>query len=364
MRNLFEKTTIGNMKIKNRFMRSATWGNMATKTGHMTEELYKVYEELAKGEVGLIITGYANVVREEQPNPGMIGIYEDSFIEEYKKLTSLVHKYDSKIVLQVAYGGTKTKFNVGERIIFAPSDVEERGTGTKGKEMTKDDINYIVEAFGESARRAKESGFDGIEIHGAHTYLINQFLSPYYNRRCDEYGGSLENRMRFLKEIYYKMREKVGEDYPILVKLTATDFFEGGLTFEETRVICKEMEKIGIDAIELSGNVHGKAKGMVGEKFDNIEIKEEGYFLGYGEIVAKEVNVPIITVGGFTNLDRIESILNNTDIEYFAISRPLLAEPHLIRRWKEGDVSPAKCIRCSKCRTPEGNHCVVFKESI
>src|SRR3712207_2025579 len=154
MRNLFEKTTIGNMKIKNRFMRSATWENMATKTGHMTEELYKVYEELAKGEVGLIITGYANVVREEQPNPGMIGIYEDSFIEEYKKLTSLVHKYDSKIVLQVAYGGTKTKFNVGERIIFAPSDVEERGTGTKGKEMTKDDISYIVEAFGESDRKS------------------------------------------------------------------------------------------------------------------------------------------------------------------------------------------------------------------
>lgn len=362
MRELFDTTTIKGMKIKNRFVRSATWENKTTHDGHMTPELYGVYEELAKNEVGMIITGYANVVQEEQPNPGMMGIYDDSFIQEYQSLTDLVHQYDSKIILQVAYGGTKTTHNIGSRVIFAPSQVPEIATNTLGKEMTKQDIEYIVAAFGESARRAKESGFDGIEIHGAHTYLINQFLSPYYNRRTDEYGGSLENRMRFLKEIYYAMRKQVGEDYPIFVKLTATEFFDGGQSFEDTKVICKEMEKIGMDAIELSGNVHGKAKSMVGQMFEGHEIEAEGYFYRYGEEISKEVQIPIITVGGLSHIEKIEEILQNTNIQYFALARPLLAEPHLVRRWKEGDRSKVKCIRCSKCRTETGNYCVVFNK--
>ena len=363
MKNLFDDTIIKGMKLKNRFVRSATWENKTSTDGHMTPELYDVYEELAKNEVGMIITGYANIVKEEQPNPGMMGIYDDSFIEEYKKLTSLVHQYDSKIVLQVAYGGTKTTYNLGERVIFAPSEVPEIATQTLGKEMTKEEIDYIIKAFGESARRAKASGFDGIEIHGAHTYLINQFLSPYYNRRTDEYGGSLENRMRFLKEIYFAMREQVGEDYPILVKLTATEFFEGGQSFTDTKAICKEMEAIGIDAIELSGNIHGNAQKRVGEVFDGCKIEAEGYFYQYGKEISEEVNIPIITVGGLSHIETIDEILQNTNIQYFAIARPLLAEPNLIKRWKDGDTSKVKCIRCSKCRTKTGNYCVVFNRA-
>lgn len=360
MKNLFGITTIKGMKIKNRFIRSATWENKTTRDGHMTSELYSIYEELAKNEVGMIITGYANIVEEEQPNPGMMGIYNDCFIQEYKTLTESVHQYDCKIVLQVAYGGTKTTYNTENRVIFAPSEVPEMATKTLGKEMTKEDIKYIISAFGEAARRAKESGFDGIEIHGAHTYLINQFLSPYYNRRTDEYGGNLENRMRFLKEICDAMRVQVGEDYPIFVKLTATEFFEGGQSFADTQVICRELERIGIDAIELSGNIHGKAKRMVGQAFDGYTIEEEGYFYQYAEAISKQVNLPIITVGGFSTLGRINDILQNTNIQYFGLSRPLLAEPNLIKRWKEGDQSKVKCIRCSKCRTDTGNYCVIF----
>ncbi|MFI3171352.1 MAG: NADH:flavin oxidoreductase [Eubacteriales bacterium] len=362
MKQLFEKTNLLGFEAKNRFIRSATWENMTTEDGHMTEALYDIYEELAKNDVGTLITGYANIVPEEQPNAGMMGIYDDSFIEEYKKLTDLVHTYDSRIILQVAYGGTKTTYQIGERVIYAPSAVEERGTKTLGKEMTKEEIEYIVKAFGASARRAKESGFDAIEIHGAHTYLINQFLSPYYNLRTDEYGGSLENRMRFLKEIYAQMRAEVGEDYPIMVKLTATEFFEGGMTFEETRIVCKELENIGLQAIELSGNVHGSATKLVGEKFDGYEIEEEGYFYRYGEVVSREVSIPVITVGGFSNIESIENVIQKTNIEYVALSRPLLAEPDLIKRWQGEDKSKVKCIRCSKCRTATGNYCVVFNK--
>ncbi|QIA65129.1 NADH:flavin oxidoreductase [Vibrio astriarenae] len=359
---LFSPARIGNMTLKNRFVRSATWENMATETGHMTDKLYDIYQELAEGDVGLIVTGYANIVPEEKPNAGMMGIYDDSFIPEYKKLTELVHHHDSKIVMQIAYGGTKTTYNVGERVIFAPSDIPERGTQTQGQAMSKGDIEYIVDAFAHACLRAKKSGFDGVEIHAAHTYLINQFLSPYYNRRDDEYGGSLENRMRFLMEIYNKTRELVGRDFPILVKLTATEFFEGGLTFEETREICKVLEAVGVDAIIVSGNIHGNASKMVGDKFDGYTLQEEGYFHEYGDVISRDIEIPVITVGGLNDYHAAEDIANRTNIQFFAFSRPLLAEPKLIKRWKDGDFAPVDCERCSKCRTKRGNFCVVFKK--
>ncbi|MDD9196834.1 NADH:flavin oxidoreductase [Aliivibrio sp. S3MY1] len=362
MSTLFTQTQIGNMTLKNRFVRSATWENMATEDGHMTDKLYDIYEELAQGDVGLIVTGYANIVEEEKPNAGMMGMYNDSFIAEYQKLTELVHKYDSKIAMQLAYGGTKTTYNVGERIIFAPSDVCERGTQTLGKAMTKEEIDYIVDAFAQASRRAQASGFDGVEIHAAHTYLINQFLSPYYNRREDEYGGSLENRMRFLIEIYAKIRELVGNDFPILVKLTATEFFDGGLTFDDTRLICKKLEEIGVDAIIVSGNIHGNASTMVGESFDGYTLQDEGYFREYGAVISEDISIPVITVGGLNDICAIEAIAENTNIQYFALSRPLLAEPQLIKRWKEGSRAEVDCERCSKCRTKRGNFCVVYKK--
>ncbi|WP_135381509.1 NADH:flavin oxidoreductase [Vibrio tasmaniensis] len=362
MSTLFTETRIGTMTLKNRFMRSATWENMATEDGHMTDKLYAIYEELAQGEVGLIVTGYANIVEEEKPNAGMIGMYNDSFIEEYQKLTQLVHDNDSKIVMQLAYGGTKTTHDLGERVIYAPSEVPEKGTQTLGKAMTKDEIDYIVDAFAQASLRAQKSGFDGVEIHAAHTYLINQFLSPYYNQREDEYGGSLENRMRFLLEIYTATRKRVGDDFPILVKLTASEFFDGGVTFDETRLVCKKLEEVGVDGIVVSGNIHGKADTMIGESHDGFIIQAEGYFHEYGHAISQDVNIPVITVGGLTDFDAIEAIANNTGIEYFALSRPLLSEPHLVKRWKEGDRSPVECERCSKCQTKRGNFCVVNKD--
>lgn len=362
MTSLFTPSQIGNLTLKNRFIRSATWENMATEDGHMTPKLYKIYEELAQGDIGMIVTGYANIVEEEKPNAGMMGIYNDSFIPEYQKLTDLVHEYGSKIVMQVAYGGTKSTYNIGERLIFAPSEVYEKSTQTLGKAMTKDDIGYITQAFADSCLRAQKSGFDGVEIHAAHTYLINQFLSPYYNRREDEYGGSLENRMRFLIEIYTKTRVLVGGNFPILIKLTASEFFEGGLSFTETRQICKKLASLGVDAIVMSGNIHGKASSMIGQTFDEHTLQDEGYFHEYGDIVSQEIDIPVITVGGLTDINAIEEIASRTNIQYFALSRPLLSEPHLIKRWENGDRTPAECESCSKCRTKRGNFCIVNKE--
>ena len=362
MKTLFEKTKLGKLLIKNRFVRSATWENMTTEDGHLTAELIKIYDELAKNDVGLIITGYANVVKEEQPNHGMMGIYNDSFINEYQELTKLVHSYNSKIVMQIAYGGTKTTYNLGERIIYAPSEVAERSTNVTGKAMTIEEIKYIEDAFADAAARVQQSGFDGVEIHAAHTYLINQFLSPYYNKRTDEYGGNLENRMRFLTEIYRKTREKVGNDFTIIIKLTSSEFFDNGLSFDETRIISKKLEALGVDALDITGNIHGKARTMTGQEFDNYKLQSEGYFSEYAKVISKEVSIPVITVGGFKDIDVMENMLNESDINFFGLSRPLLAEPDLIKRWKSGDKRKATCISCSKCRTDKGNYCVIFNK--
>ncbi|MGU3841916.1 oxidoreductase, partial [Vibrio diabolicus] len=177
----------------------------------------------------------------------------------------------------------------------------------------------------------------------------------------DEYGGGLENRMRFLLEIFSETRKLVGNTFPILVKLTATEFFDGGLTFDETRVVCKKLEEVGVDAIIVSGNIHGKANELVGETFDGYTLQEEGYFHEYGHVISQDVSIPVITVGGLSDIDAIEKIAENTDIQFFAVSRPLLAEPQLIKRWEEGNRVPVDCERCSKCRTKRGNFCVVYK---
>jgi 2,4-dienoyl-CoA reductase-like NADH-dependent reductase (Old Yellow Enzyme family) len=264
--------------------------------------------------------------------------------------------------MQLAYGSTKTTHNVGERVIYAPSEVCERGTQTLGKAMIKDEIDYIIKAFAQASRRAQKSGFNGVEIHAAHNYLINQFLSPFYNQRQDEYGGSLDNRNRLLVEIYAEIRKLVGSEYPILVKLTASEFFDGGLTFDETRIICQKLAAIGVDAIIISGNIHGKASTMIGESFDGYNIQQQGYFHEYGQVISAEVNVPIIIVDGLSDISAIEEIANTTNIQCFALSRPLLAEPHLIKRWKEGNRAPVDCERCSKCRTRRGNFWVVHKK--
>lgn len=361
MQFIHQPVQLKNITIKNPIIRSATWENLTTPTGHLTNELYEIYENLAKNEVGLIITGYAFILQSEQPNPGMMGIYDDSFIEEYQELTKRVHQHGAKIILQLAYGGTKTTFNVGQRVIFSPSNIPETSTKTQGQEMTINDIKTVIQAFVDASRRAKEAGFDGVQIHGAHTYLLNQFLSPYYNKRTDEYGGSLENRCRIFKEIITAIHQEIGLDYLVLVKLTCLDFIDDGLHFFETKEICKYIEAYGYDGIEITGNVHGKANTMTNQSFDGHQILKEGYFLEYANVIANLVSIPVMTVGGFSDPKHIEEVLKTTNIKMISISRPLMSDPDLVKNWQNKNYIKSRCLHCSKCRTKIGNYCTVFQ---
>jgi 2,4-dienoyl-CoA reductase-like NADH-dependent reductase (Old Yellow Enzyme family) len=363
MQTIFEESQINGTTFKNRLVRSATWENMADAKGHLTEKLFKVYEDLARGGVGMIITGYAFVTRDEQPNPGMMGICDDSFIEEYRKLTDMVHTHGSRIVLQIAYGGSQTGYRPEGRLIWGPSDVADLATKVVPTPITQEEIATLVRAFGDAARRAKQAGFDGVQFHGAHSYLLSQFLSPHYNRRSDAYGGSLENRARIFMEVYDEIRRRVGCDYPVLVKINAADFVENGATFEECSFTCRQLAKRGIDAIEISGG-SGASRDLMPSRPRIDTPEKEAYHAPFAAKLASELAVPIIVVGGIRSPEVVEQLLMTTDIAYFALSRPLLTEPALPRRWQRGDRSRSMCVSCNRCHRsrPGGNVCALNRQ--
>lgn len=366
MKTLFESTTIGAMHLKNRLWRSATWMNMADEKGHLTDRLENVYLELAKGGVGTIITGYAFVLEEEQPNPGMLGIYDDSFIPEYLAFTRKIKAEGANIVMQIVYGGSSTSYQPGNRVIWGPSAVAHPLFEVVPTEMTKENINTVTEAFTKAAGRAKAAGFDGIQIHGAHTYLFSQFLSPYYNRRKDEYGGAIENRSRIICETLEAVRKEVGPEYPVFIKMHCSDDWdEKGLTEEESLYVAKELEKRGISGIEFSGgNLDNRNYPNAGPARSKIlKPEKQSYFAESTGRIAEHLSVPVISVGGHRTPEKLEHFLNTTPIGYFSLSRPLLSEPGLVNRWQQGDRGKPRCVACNKCWDKDGNACILDRAS-
>lgn len=359
---LFEQENINGMTLKNRFFKSATWEALATDEGKMTDELFAVYEELSKGGVGTILTGYAYVTKDEKPNPGMMGIYDDSFIEEYKNLTETMHANNTNIVLQIVYGGSMSTLNPPSERILGASSIKNERTGILPIEMTKEDIATIKEAYVQAARRAEAAGFDGVQLHAAHGYMMSQFLCPHYNQRTDEYGGSIENRARILVEIVSEMRKVVSKEFPIMIKINSEDFMEDGLTSEESIIVGQLLEKVGLDAIEVSGgnescvavleNNLGPARKMV-----NVRKGTSSYFANHAAKLVKSVSIPVILTGGNRDFSLMENLHNEEGISFFAIGRPLIREANLIDMWTEDSSYRAKCASCNKCYFTHGKRC-------
>lgn len=254
MKTLYDATEIGPMKLKNRLWRSATCMNMADDKGHLTDRLTNVYLKLAEGGTGTLVTGYAHILEGEQPNPRMLGIYSDAFIPEYRLFTKKIKAGGANIIMQICCGGSATSFQPEHREIWGPSAVAHPLFKVTPNPMDMKDIRKLVDAHAQAARRVKASGFDGVQLHSAHTYLLSQFLSPYFNRREDEYGGSIENRARIIFETLAAVRKEVGPDYPVFIKMHATDDWgRNGLLPGESLNVAKELEKRGITGIEFSG---------------------------------------------------------------------------------------------------------------
>jgi 2,4-dienoyl-CoA reductase-like NADH-dependent reductase (Old Yellow Enzyme family) len=365
MSKLFESTEIKGMKLPNRFVRSATWEGMATQEGACTQKLVGLMVGLAKGGVGLITTGHAYVRRDGQAGLFQLGVYDDCLIKGLAGMARAVHDQGGHIALQLAHAGFFADRELIQEVPVAFSEVDGFGEGPY-KIMTAQDIQGIVAAFGRAAHRAKKAGFDGVQIHAAHGYLLSQALSPAFNKRTDDgYGGTVENRSRILLEVLRAVRQAVGKDYPVLVKLNSQDFLDSGLSLEDSVTVAALLQENGIDAIEISGGT--VVSGKYGPTRKGIKSEgQEAYFKEAAQAFKNQVEVPILLVGGVRSFQLAEGLVTDGVCDYISMSRPFIREPDLIKRWASGDRSKARCLSVSQCfgpaRAGEGVYCVVEKQ--
>jgi len=364
MTKLFTPSEINGMTLSNCFVRSATWSGMAADDGASTPQLIDLMVNLAKGGVGLIITGHAYVQQDGQAGPWQLGIYKDELVPGLQRITQAVHESGGKIILQLAHAGFYAQSALTRQTPLAPSNIDGLSK-TPQKEMRIQDIKEMVNSFGEAARRAKNAGFDGVQIHSAHGYLLSQFLSPFFNRRTDEYGGKIQNRARILLEILEAIRNVVGWDYPILVKLNSQDFIENGLKLEDSVKVGAMLSEAGIDGLELSGGLLTSAKFSPSRRGITSKNKE-AYFRDEARPFKENINVPLILVGGIRSYHVANQLINEGVADYISMCRPFIREPDLINRWNAGDLRKAACISDNKCFSlavaGECIYCVTEKE--
>ena len=360
MTELFEESTINGMKLANRFVRSATWEGMAADDGACTPKLIDLMTELANGGLGLIISSHAYVSPEGQAGPWQLGVYNDALIPGLEAMAKAVHENGGKIVMQLAHAGFFANAKLTGQTPLAPSNVAEFAKSPR-KEMTVEDIRAVVKAYGAAARRAQNAGFDGVQIHAAHGYLLSQFLSPAFNRRNDAYGGDVRHRARAVVEVLQQIRQAVGREYPVLVKMNCRDFIENGLVAEDSLEVGAMLESEGIDAIELSGGV------LVGGKLSPSRMgikseEKEAYFQDDARAFKEKLRVPLILVGGNRSFQVAERLINEGIADYISMCRPLIREPALINRWRAGDLSKATCLSDNMCFKPamkgDGIYCL------
>ena len=358
MKDLFEKTRIGSLSLSNRFVYSATWDGRADEKGFCTKKNIDALVERAHGGVGLLITGLTSVKQEGRAAPWQLAVCSDEYIDGLTKMASAVHDAQGKAILQLAHGGCYAPPALTGHEACGPS-ANDTDKFPICRGMTSADINQVVEAFGKAAGRAKRAGFDGVQLHAAHGYLLSQFLSPFFNKRTDNYGGSIENRARILLEAFQAVRNEVGEQFPVLVKINAQDFVEGGLTVDDTLQVCAMLENAGIDAIEMSG---GTVYASGAFSCVRMGQDQDVYYKDAAARYKEKIGTPLMLVGGIRSSEVAEQIVRDGLADYISMSRPLIREPNLINRWKSGDTEPATCVSCNGCFGAgfkgEGVHCV------
>ena len=335
-RKVFEATKIKNLNIKNRIFKAAMIDNCFLQNDRITEEAYNYYEKLSREGTSIIFT--AGTIVSPSLIYGKVGTFridKDDYIEDFKKLTNLVHKNNANILLDLYHPGTLI-VNKADKA-YGPSNLRHPYFNENSKELTKEDILKIEDDFEKGAIRAKKAGFDGIEIHAAHLTLLSQFLSPAFNKRNDEYGGNDENRARIIVEIIEKIRKSVGNDFIISIKLNCRDGIENGIRKEGFITACKLIEKAGADIIQVSGDFNHQPQNNI------------PYFLSQTEEIADIVNIPVVLIGGIRNYEIIEKVLEESNVQYFALGRPLNCEPDLVLRWEKGDKAKSQCISCNSC---------------
>ena len=345
---LFDPGFIGTLQLPNRLIRSATAEYMSDLEGRPQEPMFDLYRELAKGGVGLIITGHCYVHQGGRCHLHMTGVYKDDLLPDLEMLSRAVHDEGGLVVMQINHGGRQCPQEAIPGTPVAPSPVPTARGKERPRELNEEEIWEIIAAFGDAAGRAKAAGFDGVQIHAAHGYLINQFNSPAANWRKDRWGNTPADRMRFLEEVANSIRHRVGDDYPVLIKLGMEDYVRDGLTLKESTEIVRHLAEWGIDGLEVSGGI-----GRTSVVKDILRSEDEAYFLDYARAAREATELPISLVGGLRSTEVMERVLEEGTADFISLSRPLIREPDLPRRFLQGQKRSA-CISCNRCWPPPG----------
>ena len=385
---LFTPKKMGKMEIKNRFVHSATYECMADPNGGVTDKMIKRYSQIARGGTGLIIPGYVFIMANGRAIDHQTGIHKDDMIEGLKALVSAVHDEGSKIVFQLVHSGRQTSKHLIHQSPLSPS------TGSrdpiymvKPKEMTEEEIQEVIRAFGAAAFRANKAGADGVEIHAAHGYLVNQFLSPFFNKRTDLWGSSDENRFRFLREVVSEVRKNIPDEMAVLVKLNTQDYTpKEGITLELAKRYSAWLAELPIDGLEvscgtLSYSMFNMVRGdvpteeiivnfpwwrkipgkMMLKKMEGKFDLEEGYNLEAARLIKPVIGeIPLLIVGGMRKVSHMEEILNGGFADFISMSRPFIREPNIVNRIREGKADSVACVSCNKCFAAAANSIPVY----
>lgn len=343
---VLEPLKIGSMEVRNRFVMPPMVTNYAASDGSVTDRIIDYHEARAKGGVGLIIVEAIYVHQTGKGFSNELGIDRDELIPGLRKLVNTAHHHGAKIACQLYHAGRQTSSDVTRMKLVAPSPIPCPVKQEIPKQLSTLEIKGLIEEFRHAARRAKQAGFDAVEIHGAHGYLLNQFLSAYSNKRQDEYGGSFENRMRFPLEVVNSVREEVGMDFPIIYRLSAEEYVEGGLTTEDTTWFAQQLIEAGVNAIHVSGGVYASAAMII-----QPAALTQGLYIENAAAIKHAIDdaVPVIVVGRIKNPEMAEAIIRGGQADFVAMGRALLADPNLPNKVREGRLAEIRnCLGCNQ----------------
>ena len=344
---LFTPITLPNgTTIKNRFFKSAMSEGMGTRDFQPKKNIATLYKRWAEGGTGLIITGNVMVDPKGTAEPGNIVFDKNSNIEILKDWAKQGQQHGAKVMVQLNHPGKQVPKTIAKETV-APSTIP-LGNGlnklfSTPRALTTSKVEELVQKFVTSAKVAKEAGFSGVQIHAAHGYLISQFLSPHDNRRTDKYGGSLENRMRFLKEIYLGMREELGKDFTIGIKINSTDFKEDGLTEEDSLKTIIELANLGLDFVEISGGTYERPAMMGATSKSTNQV----FFAEYSKKLKQKIEIPVVVTGGIRSINAMNTLLNDNTTDFIGIARPLTIDPNIPNKIKQGTYTIVETTRVS-----------------
>jgi len=346
LQKLFEPIIINGMTVRNRIVVPPMETGFGSDRYEVTDQLVAYHRRRAEGGMGLIIVEYTSVHPVGRCIPNQLGAYDDRFIPGFKRLTEAVHEHGAKIALQIHHGGAKARAQYTGGEIVAPSATPEPNRGVGPRELTLGEIEELVEAFGQAARRAKEAGFDAVEIHGAHGYLVSEFLSPWFNRRTDAYGGTFEKRLRFPSEVVRRVREVVGPDFPLGFRINGEEMPLGdGLTLDDTTRIVPRLVEAGIDMIHVSiANIRPSALSVISAPM----AMDWGFNVYSAAAIKRAVDIPVITVGRITDVGLADQIVRDGHADLVAMGRASLTDPEFPKKAAAGRFDEIfKCLGCT-----------------